>query len=205
MRDAHEIARHIVSESIIDPDDNPDHICQSSFCDCAKLTNNKKLKRRGFKIKEKHKKEAKRANINELHSPYKPCRRTCSCSHNPIFHADRMQKEHLQRLHGSATKLMIMSVIPERPKSADSADRKRQEYYNEIDYTGSSMYVEVLKRKFKKMLRTTATSMGANLDELIKQAKEENNTGIETLIRNNSALKGDQLNKIIKKVQEDNN
>ena len=47
--------------------------------------------------------------------------------------------------------------------------------------------------------------MGANLDELIKQAKEENNTGIETLIRNNSALKGDQLNKIIKKVQEDNN
>ena len=100
---------------------------------------------------------------------------------------------------------MIMSVIPERPKSADSADRKRQEYYNEIDYKGSTMYVEVLKRKFKKMLRTTATSMGANLDELIKQAKEENNTGIETLIRNNSALKGDQLNKIIKKVQEDNN
>jgi hypothetical protein len=36
-----------------------------------------------------------------------------------------MQKEHLQRLHASATKLMIMSVIPERPKSADSADRKR--------------------------------------------------------------------------------
>jgi len=47
---------------------------------------------------------------------------------------------------------MIMSVVPARPKSADSAEQKLKEYYQEIDYTGSSMYGEILKKKFKKML-----------------------------------------------------
>lgn len=47
--------------------------------------------------------------------------------------------------------------------------------------------------------------MGVNLDELIRKAKEENNSGIESLIKDNSQLKGDKLNKIIKQVQEDNN
>jgi len=64
---------------------------------------------------------------------------------------------------------MIMSVIPERPKSADSADRRQKEYYQEIDYTGSSMYGEILKKKFKKMLKLTADEMGANIDDLVVQ------------------------------------
>ena len=76
----------------------------------------------------------------------------------------------MNRLHASATKLMIMSVIPERPKSADSADRLREEYYREIDYTGSTMYSDVLKRKFKKMLKDKAAAMGANFAELLKDA-----------------------------------
>ena len=62
---------------------------------------------------------------------------------------------------------MIMSVVPERAKSADSGDRRRQEYYQEIDYTGSSMYGDVLQRKFKKMLRVTANAMGLDFDTLI--------------------------------------
>lgn len=63
------------------------------------------------------------------------------------------------------------------------------------------MYGDVLKRKFKKMLRSTAASMGINLDELIRKAKEENKSGIETLIKDNSPLKGEKLTQIIKQVQ----
>jgi len=55
------------------------------------------------------------------------------------------------------------------------------------------------------MLRTTAASIGINLDALIIKAKEENISSIESLIKYNSPLKGNKLNKIIKQVQEDNN
>lgn len=62
---------------------------------------------------------------------------------------------------------MIMSVVPVRQKSADSAERRQKEYYEEIDYTGSSMYGEILKKKFKKMLKLTADEMGTNIDDLV--------------------------------------
>ena len=42
---------------------------------------------------------------------------------------------------------MIMSIIPERPKSVDTAEEARKTYLKEIDYTGSVMYTEVLRRK----------------------------------------------------------
>ena len=40
-----------------------------------------------------------------------------------------------------------MSIIPERPKSVDTAEEARKTYLKEIDYTGSVMYTEVLRRK----------------------------------------------------------
>lgn len=40
-----------------------------------------------------------------------------------------------------------MSIIPERPKSVDTAEENRKTYLKEIDYTGSVMYSEVLRRK----------------------------------------------------------
>ena len=43
-------------------------------------------------------------------------------------------------MHASATKLMIMSVIPERPYSADSATRALQQYQKEIDYYSTPMH-----------------------------------------------------------------
>ena len=200
MRDAHEIARSIASQSAIDTD--AAHVCLGALCDCHRLTNNKKLKRRGFRIKSKHKREERKANVDQLHNPYKPCRKTCSCTHNPLFHAERMQKEHLDRLHASATKLMIMSVVPARPKSADSADRKQKEYYQEIDYTGSSMYGEILKKKFKKMLlqkqeETAAHEMGNKVDELKIEVEKKNSAdAIAKIIQNSAGYPSPLIDKI---------
>ena len=42
---------------------------------------------------------------------------------------------------------MIMSIIPERPKSVDSAEEARKTYLKEIDLSGSVMFAEVLRRK----------------------------------------------------------
>jgi hypothetical protein len=64
-----------------------------------------------------------------------------------------MQDEHLHRLHASATRLMIMSVIPERSGSADEAERKLQEQYNEIDYAQSAIYVKIMADYFKKEMK----------------------------------------------------
>ena len=58
-----------------------------------------------------------------------------------------MQEEHLKRMHQSHTKLMVMSVIPERPYSADSATRALHAYQKEIDYAGSEMHTEAIKRR----------------------------------------------------------
>lgn len=93
MRDAHEIARSIASQSEIETEKG--HVCKDSLCDCKNFTENKRIKRRGFRIKERHKKEARASNLNQLHNPYEPCRKTCCSTHNPLFHAERMQKEHL--------------------------------------------------------------------------------------------------------------
>ena len=47
----------------------------------------------------KKKKHDSRQTSYELHKPYRPCRRSCSSSHNPLFHSQRMYNEHMQRLH----------------------------------------------------------------------------------------------------------
>ena len=44
---------------------------------------------------------------------------------------------------------MVMSVIPERPYSADSATRALHAYQKEIDYSGTEMHVEAQKRRAK--------------------------------------------------------
>ena len=55
---------------------------------------------------------------------------------------------------------MIMSVIPERPKSADSHEEARKTYLREIDYTGSIMYTEVLRRNSIKTGKPVAPIAG---------------------------------------------
>jgi hypothetical protein len=118
-----------------------------SNCDCKRISKSKSPKRRrGFYTRRATASHIKKK-AYELYKPYRPCRRTCCANHNPEFHAERMQEEHLKRLHASATKLMIMSVIPERPASADSAERARRVYMKEIDYSASLMHQEVMRRR----------------------------------------------------------
>ena len=50
-------------------------------------------------------------------------------------------------MHASATKLMIMSVIPERPISADRATRALRQYQKEIDYHKTSMHEDARQRR----------------------------------------------------------
>jgi hypothetical protein len=57
-----------------------------------------------------------------------------------------MTQEHLQRMHASATKLMIMHIIPERPASQDTETKERNLYVAEIDYYKSHMHGEALQR-----------------------------------------------------------
>jgi len=56
-------------------------------------------------------------------------------------------------MHASATKLMIMSVIPERPYSADSATRALQQYQKEIDYYSTQMHDDAKEKKKQMRLR----------------------------------------------------
>ena len=64
-----------------------------------------------------------------------------------------------------------MSVIPERPKSVDSAEEARKAYLMEIDYTGSIMYSEVLRRKSKKEGRNS--KLGKNVDNISEKREED--------------------------------
>ena len=80
-----------------------------------------------------------------------------------------MHNEHLQRLHQSATKLMIMSIIPERPKSVDSAEEARKTYLKEIDLSGSVMFAEVLRRKSLK----EAKRLGQDISGIEERGDEE--------------------------------
>ena len=85
-------------------------------------------------------------NAQNLYKPYRPCRRTCCANHNPAHHDRRMQEEHMKRMHASATKLMIMKVVPERPYSADSATKAYQAYIKEIDFFSSMIHTEAIHR-----------------------------------------------------------
>jgi len=84
MRDAHELARTMVSDTIHAHGAGE---CTDLRCDCNQLSNNKRLKNKGKKLDLKSKNKSRRVNVNELSNPYKPCRRTCCSSHNPMFHA----------------------------------------------------------------------------------------------------------------------
>ena len=64
-----------------------------------------------------------------------------------------MQQEHLQKMHASATKLMIMSVVPERPYSADSTARALKAYKKDIDYFASTIHDEAKVRRASKLFR----------------------------------------------------
>ena len=64
-----------------------------------------------------------------------------------------------------------MSVIPERPKSVDSAEEARKIYLREIDYTGSIMYSEVLRRKSIK----EGKKGGANVENILEKGEDEEN------------------------------
>ena len=102
MRDAHEVAK-AVSAGINDPS----HQCgckDEIKCDCRKADKNK-LHRLNLKnqwksrIKGRSTRKDTRQMSYEMHKPYRPCRRSCSSTHNPLFHAQRMHNEHMQRLH----------------------------------------------------------------------------------------------------------
>ena len=64
---------------------------------------------------------------------------------------------------------MIMSIIPERPKSVDTAEENRKTYLKEIDYTGSVMYSEVLRRKSIK----EAKRLGQDIPGIEERDDEE--------------------------------
>lgn len=154
MRDAHDLSKNMGSGSLLNSSGEL-HVCKDPRCDCGNLSLNRSLRKRDpyYNIKLYHERRGlKKVDINALHNPYKPCRKTCSCHHNPLFHAERMQREHMERLHASACRLMIMSVLPKRPGSADSATRKRIEYMQEIDWTRSHMYNDIMTKKYRKML-----------------------------------------------------
>ena len=97
MRDAHEVAK-VVSAGV---SEGGDKNCEHAYaCDCRKADNNK-LHRLNLKnqwksrLKLKKEKKDSRQTSYELHKPYRPCRRSCSSTHNPLFHAQRMHNEHL--------------------------------------------------------------------------------------------------------------
>ena len=56
-----------------------------------------------------------------------------------------------------------MSVIPERPKSVDSHEEARKTYLREIDYTGSIMYSEVLRRNSLKASKQMSGGVGKQM------------------------------------------
>lgn len=53
-----------------------------------------------------------------------------------------MEQEHLARLHASATKMMIMRVTPDRPFSANSAQKAFAAYIRDIDFFGAQLHLE---------------------------------------------------------------
>ena len=129
----------------------------------------------------------------DMHKPYRPCRRTCCSNHNPLFHAQRMQQEHLQRMHASATKLMIMSVIPERPYSADTATRELKQYQRDIDYFQTTIHGEALERKETlKRKKTKRTSSIEGIEE--RGEMEEDDGGRSRLKLSNSRIPITQSN-----------
>ena len=166
IRDAHYMAKQIIEQNN-NRSASPLHktkSCLGTGANCMTISCQCKPKKQKISLKYKFRsfqggvRSAKRSkNVTktsyDLYKPYRPCRRTCCANHNPLFHAQRMQQEHLQRMHASATKLMIMSVIPERPISADSATRALRQYQKDIDYFSTTMHDEAKEKKKTRMQR----------------------------------------------------
>lgn len=58
-------------------------------------------------------------------------------------------------MHASATKLMVMKVVPERPYSADSATKAYQAFIKEIDFVNSFIHAEAMQRAVQLVRRKT--------------------------------------------------
>lgn len=78
---------------------------------------------------------------------------------------------------------MIMSVIPERPYSADSATRAMKEYVKEIDYYQSFMHGEAIVRR--NTLKERKNKRGASIGDSIVERNEADEED-----KNHLSLKG---------------
>ena len=66
-----------------------------------------------------------------------------------------------------------MSVIPERPYSADSATRAHREYCKEIDYRKSSLHGEAITRLNTIKLKKLKTSSVEGIEERGEREEED--------------------------------
>jgi hypothetical protein len=73
---------------------------------------------------------------------------------------------------------MIMSVIPERPASADSAERAHRAYLREIDYSTSVMNGEVLRRTATKEMQKQKSLKLKNGVSIAEKDGEEDENGM---------------------------
>ena len=79
----------------------------------------------------------------------------------------------MKRMHASATKLMIMSVIPERPYSADSATRALREYQREIDYFQSPMHADAIVRRNTLKMKRSLKTRGSSIEGIAERGERE--------------------------------
>ena len=105
IRDAHHMAKELVGHNrSLSPGqpsrlggspDNCEHGHHSISCGCKpkKGKIDLKYKFRSFTGGVRSAKRSKNVTKTayDLYKPYRPCRRTCCGSHNPLFHAQRMQ------------------------------------------------------------------------------------------------------------------
>jgi hypothetical protein len=65
-----------------------------------------------------------------------------------------------------------------------------QDYLDEIDFTGSSMYTDLMANKMKNMLKQKAEQMGAKIFDLIAKKKKEAAAKVITMVKQNSNKPG---------------
>ena len=82
----------------------------------------------------------------------------------------------MKRMHNSHTKLMIMSVVPERPISADSATRALRAYQKDIDYFSSALHEKAKEQREKlkqRKLRSKRTTSIEGINEVGEGEEED--------------------------------
>jgi len=75
-----------------------------------------------------------------------------------------------------------------------------QDYLDEIDYTGSSMYTDLMANKMKNMLKQKAEQMGTNIFDLIAKAKKEAAAKVLTMVKQNSNKPGAASDRVANQV-----